>query len=154
MIIIFEKLLVLYCYFNMSTINKTYLKPKYRWKIYHLLLNNKHLLIVIACWNMLLTYRQWAKVFGRFQYTLFISYKLQFFKNNYHEINSKKFTTYDGRQVMRIAHMTLWVRWAKKSSPTYLGPKISTLFWCTGWAWNQQIIFRFTSIHGRPCFVL
>ena len=28
----------------------------------------------------------------------------------------KKFTTYDddGRQVMGIAHMTLWVRWAKK----------------------------------------
>ena len=44
-----------------------------RWKIYHLVLNNKHLLIVIECWNML-AYRQWAKVFGRFQYTLFISY--------------------------------------------------------------------------------
>ena len=25
----------------------------------------------------------------------------------------KKFTTYDGRQVMAIAHLTLWVRWAK-----------------------------------------
>jgi len=25
----------------------------------------------------------------------------------------KKFTTYDGRQVMAIAHMTLWVRRAK-----------------------------------------
>ena len=30
----------------------------------------------------------------------------------------KKFTTYDGdgRQVMAIAHMTLWVRWAKKGA--------------------------------------
>jgi hypothetical protein len=32
----------------------------------------------------------------------------------------KKFTTYDGRrrrrQVMAIAHMTLWVRWAKKGN--------------------------------------
>ena len=30
----------------------------------------------------------------------------------------KKFTTYDddGRQVMAIAHMTLWVRWAKNHS--------------------------------------
>ena len=26
----------------------------------------------------------------------------------------KKFTMYDARQVMAIAHMTLWVRWAKK----------------------------------------
>jgi hypothetical protein len=32
--------------------------------------------------------------------------------------------------------------------------KISTLFWCTGWAWNWQIIFRFASIHGRACFIL
>jgi hypothetical protein len=41
----------------------------------------------------------------------------------------------------------------KKSAP-YLGPKILTLFWCTGWAWNRQIIFRFTSIHGHACFIL
>jgi hypothetical protein len=27
-------------------------------------------------------------------------------------------------------------------------------FWCTGWAWNCQIIFRFASIHGRACFIL
>jgi hypothetical protein len=32
--------------------------------------------------------------------------------------------------------------------------KISTLFWCTGWAWNWQIIIRFASIHGRACFIL
>ena len=31
---------------------------------------------------------------------------------------------------------------------------ISTLFRCTGWAWNCQIIFRFASIHGRACFIL
>jgi len=50
-----------------------------------------------------------------------------------------------------------WTRlpWTlKKSSPTYLGPKISTLFWCTGWTWYRQIIFRFASIHGRACFIV
>jgi hypothetical protein len=41
-----------------------------------------------------------------------------------------------------------------KSSLTYLGPKISTLFWCTGWGWNQQIIFRFANILGCACFIL
>ena len=35
-----------------------------------------------------------------------------------------------------------------KSRPRY----ISTLFWCTEWAWNWQIIFRFASIHVRACF--
>jgi hypothetical protein len=43
----------------------------------------------------------------------------------------------------------------KKSRPRYISAqKISTLFWCTGWAWNWQIIFRFASIHGRVCFIL
>jgi hypothetical protein len=43
----------------------------------------------------------------------------------------------------------------KKSRPQYIpAPKISTLFWWTGWAWNWQIIFRFASIHGRACFIL
>jgi hypothetical protein len=46
-----------------------------------------------------------------------------------------------------------WVSTLKKSSPTYLGPKISTLFWCTGWAWNRKIIFRFASIRDRACFI-
>jgi hypothetical protein len=27
-----------------------------------------------------------------------------------------------------------------------------TLFWCTEWVWNWQIIFRFASIHSRACF--
>ena len=27
-------------------------------------------------------------------------------------------------------------------------------FWCIGWTWNCQIIFRFASIHGRACFIL
>jgi hypothetical protein len=31
----------------------------------------------------------------------------------------------------------------------YLGPKNLDTFWCTGWAWNCQIIFRCASIHGR-----
>jgi hypothetical protein len=30
----------------------------------------------------------------------------------------------------------------KKLSPIYLGPKNLHTFWCTGWAWNCQIIFR------------
>jgi hypothetical protein len=43
----------------------------------------------------------------------------------------------------------------KKSRPWYISAQnISTLFWCTGWAWNWQIIFRFASIHGRACFIL
>ena len=44
---------------------------------------------------------------------------------------------------------------SKKSHPRYISAhKISTLFWCTGWAWNWQIIFKFASIHGRACFIL
>jgi hypothetical protein len=42
----------------------------------------------------------------------------------------------------------------KKLSPIYLGPKNLDTFWCTGWVWNCQIIFRFASIHGRACFIL
>jgi hypothetical protein len=41
-----------------------------------------------------------------------------------------------------------------KSSPIYLGPKNLNTFWCTGWAWNCQIIFRCASIHGRAGFIL
>ena len=40
----------------------------------------------------------------------------------------------------------------KKASPIYLGPKSLDTFWCAGWAWNCQIIFRFASIHA--CFIL
>jgi hypothetical protein len=42
----------------------------------------------------------------------------------------------------------------KKASPIYLGPKNLDTFWCAGWAWNCQIIFRFASIHGHACFIL
>ena len=42
----------------------------------------------------------------------------------------------------------------KKSSTIYLGPKNLDTFWCTGWAWNCQIIFRCASIHGRAGFIL
>ena len=42
----------------------------------------------------------------------------------------------------------------KKSSQIYLGPKNFDTFWCTGWAWNCQIIFRCASIHGRAGFIL
>jgi hypothetical protein len=42
----------------------------------------------------------------------------------------------------------------KKSSPINLGPKNFDTFWCTGWAWNCQIIFRCASIHGRAGFIL
>ena len=41
-----------------------------------------------------------------------------------------------------------------KSSPIYLGPKNLDTFWCTGWAWNCQIIFRCATIHGRAVFIL
>ena len=42
----------------------------------------------------------------------------------------------------------------RKSSPIYLGPKYLNTFWCTGWAWNCEIIFRCASIHGRAGFIL
>jgi hypothetical protein len=43
----------------------------------------------------------------------------------------------------------------KKCHPRYISAQnISTLFWCTGWAWNWQIMFRFASNHGRACFIL
>ena len=41
-----------------------------------------------------------------------------------------------------------------KSSPIYLYPKNLDTFWCTGWTWNCQIIFRCASIHGRAGFIL
>ena len=41
----------------------------------------------------------------------------------------------------------------EKSRSRYISAqKISTLFWCTEWAWNWHIIFRCASIHGRACF--
>jgi hypothetical protein len=36
----------------------------------------------------------------------------------------------------------------------HLSPKNLETFWCTGWTWNCQIIFRFASFHGRACFIL
>ena len=32
-------------------------------------------------------------------------------------------------------------------------PKNLVTFWCTGWAWNCQIIFRCASVHGRAGFI-
>ena len=41
----------------------------------------------------------------------------------------------------------------KKVVPDLSRPKKSRHYsWCTEWAWNWQIIFRFASIHGRACF--
>ena len=39
----------------------------------------------------------------------------------------KKFTTYDGRQVMAIAQMTLWVRWAKNDTKSFIFPKLKMI---------------------------
>jgi hypothetical protein len=55
--------------------------------------------------------------------------------------------------------VTIVIEWGKfgpkkKSSPIYLGQKILDTFWCTGWAWNCQIIFRFASIRSRAGFIL
>jgi hypothetical protein len=52
--------------------------------------------------------------------------------------------------VLRIYLQLLLLAWLnetgfgpkKKSSTIYLGPKNLDTFWCTGWAWNCQIIFR------------
>jgi hypothetical protein len=54
--------------------------------------------------------------------------------------------------VINVQSRPRYISALKKSFPRYLGPKISTLFWCTEWAWNWQIIFRFASIRGRACF--
>jgi hypothetical protein len=37
---------------------------------------------------------------------------------------------------------------------TRFGPKNLDTYWCTGWVWNCQIIFRCASIHGRAGFIL
>ena len=47
--------------------------------------------------------------------------------------------TDDGRQVMRIAHMTLWVRWAKKETP-YSVPQITSYSSCLNHFWH--ILFQ------------
>jgi hypothetical protein len=39
----------------------------------------------------------------------------------------KKFTMYDGRQVMAIAHLTLWVRWAKNVNPYFHANILATM---------------------------
>ena len=50
--------------------------------------------------------------------------------------------------VIHVKSRPRYISALKKSRPRY----ISALFWCTEWAWNWQIIFRFVSIHGRACF--
>ena len=41
-----------------------------------------------------------------------------------------------------------------RETPAQMGRVNRYAFWCTGWTWNCQIIFRFASIHGRDCFIL
>ena len=41
-----------------------------------------------------------------------------------------------------------------KSRPQYISAQKILTLWCTGWAWNCQIIFRCASIHGRAGFIL
>ena len=68
--------------------------------------------------------------------------------------NDKNVFSAHHKLTFEILQGTRLVSTLKKSSPTYVGPKISTPFWCTGWAWNRQIISIFASIHGRACFIL
>ena len=56
-------------------------------------------------------------------------------------------------QVMNVKSRPQYTSAISKSRPRYISAqRISTLFWCTKWTWNVQIIFRFASIHGRACF--
>jgi hypothetical protein len=56
-------------------------------------------------------------------------------------------------QVINVKSRPRYISALKKSRPRYVSAqRISTLFWCTEWAWNWQIIIRFASIHGRACF--
>ena len=55
--------------------------------------------------------------------------------------------------VINVKSPPRYISALKKSRPQYISAqKISTLFWCTEWAWNWQIIFRFANIHDRACF--
>ena len=60
----------------------------------------------------------------------------------------KKFTTYDGRQVMAIAHLTLRVRWAKKA--WNLGEELITYIIFLLWQWQTNRVNHFiTGKHSR-----
>jgi hypothetical protein len=55
--------------------------------------------------------------------------------------------------VMNVNSRPQYISALKKSGPRYISAQnISTLFWCTEWAWNWQIIFRHAIIHGRARF--
>jgi hypothetical protein len=55
--------------------------------------------------------------------------------------------------VINVKSRPRYISALNKSRPRYISAqKISTLFWCTEWACNWQIIFRFVSIHGHVCF--
>jgi hypothetical protein len=73
----------------------------------------------------------------------------------YAEVNFWDFVRNDNSNKGTTARLN-WTRFGpkNKSSPIYLGPKNLDTFWCTGWAWNCQIIFRCASIHGRSGFIL
>ena len=60
----------------------------------------------------------------------------------------------DGRQVMRIAHVTLWVRWAKKPKPIHIlliflvihsYSRLKSTSWCIPWTYAST-----TVIYGTP----
>jgi hypothetical protein len=55
--------------------------------------------------------------------------------------------------VINVKSRPRYISALRKRRPRYISAqKISTLCWCTEWAWNWQIIFRFASIHGCACF--
>ena len=55
--------------------------------------------------------------------------------------------------VINVKSRPRYISALNKSRPWYISAqKIWKLFWCTEWAWNWQIIFRFASIHGRARF--
>ena len=49
----------------------------------------------------------------------------------------------DGRQVMRIAHMTLWVRWAKKGNNSKMGSQLQGRWILLCWSFLPYVRFLF-----------
>ena len=68
----------------------------------------------------------------------------------YAEVNFWDFVRNDNSNKWTTARLNETIFGPKKrSSPINLDT-----FWCTGWVWNCQIIFRCANIHGRAGFIL
>jgi hypothetical protein len=72
----------------------------------------------------------------------------------YAEVNFWDFVRNDNSNKGTTARLNETRFGPKKSHPQYISAQKISTFWCTGWAWNCQIIFRCASIHGCAGFIL